>query len=205
MPRLRERVVRRAAADALAQERRRVAAEVHDLVMQEIAFAVASARMLLDRPEPAPEAVSVVAAGERALAAARDIVGGLVRRDREPVARAVEASVRRAARRVRLGFDASGVEDGERADVATCDALVHIGREAVANGVKHGGAGAIAVVLEHREEWRLSVRDDGCGFDRVVGDGFGVESMQATAAALGGLLRIDSVPGSGTTVRAVLP
>lgn len=205
-PGLRRRVLRRAAAGALAQERRRLAAEVHDLVMQDLLVAVARARTLLEHPELAPEASSMVIAGERALAAAREIVGDLTARDVEPLAQAIEASVRAASRRALLRFDALGVPAGARTDAATCDALVHIGREAVTNGVKHGGASAIEVLLEHEDEWRLCVRDDGRGFEPATAPrGFGLSSMRGMAVALGGSLHVRSAPGRGTTVEAVLP
>jgi signal transduction histidine kinase len=205
-PSLRRRVLRRAAADALAEERRRLAADVHDLVMQEIAIAVAAARALLDDPAPTPEVGSVLAAGERALAGARAIVSGLGKRCHEPAATVVEKSVRGAARHARLSFDAGGVAADEHADAATCDALTHIGREAVTNAVKHGAPTAIAVVLDHEDEWRLTVQDDGRGFDAAsVRRGFGLGSMRASATALGGSLRLHSAPGAGTMVEAVLP
>jgi signal transduction histidine kinase len=205
-PGLRRRVLRRAAAGALAQERRRLAADVHDLVMQDLLVAVASARTLLDDPELAPEASSMVVAGERALAAAREIVGDLTARDVEPLAQAIEASVRAAARRAHLRFDALGVPAGARTDVATCDALVHIGREAVTNGVKHGGASAIEVLLEHDDEWRLKISDDGRGFEPETAlRGFGLSSMRRMAVELGGALHVRSAPGRGTTVEATLP
>lgn len=205
-PSLRRRVLRRAAAGALARERRRVAAEVHDLVMQDLLVAVAIARTLLEDPALAPEASSMVLAGERALAAARGIVGDLTARDLEPPAHAIEASVRAAARHAHLRFEAAGVPAGERTDAATCDALVHIGREAVTNGVRHGGARAIKVLLERQDEWRLSVRDDGRGFEpAAVRNGFGLSSMRRMAIDLGGSLHVRSAPGRGTTVEAVLP
>ncbi len=195
------RVVR----DALARERRRIAADVHDLVMQDLAFALGTARMLADE-DGAPLAGTIVAAGERALAGARSIVGGLDVRTAPPVIEAVEASVRSAARRVPLSFNASGVPLEAQPDEPTLETLVHVAREAVTNAVKHADPSAIEVVLTHGEEWRLQVRDDGCGFD--VGDavrGFGLESMTRRAGELFGSLRVSSAAGLGTTVEAILP
>ncbi len=196
---------RRATADALAQERRRIAADVHDLIMQDLAFALATARALADDATRAPLASTVVAAGERALAGARHIVGGLADRDRRPVIEAVETTVRTAARHTPVSFDAA-VPAGAQPDQWTLDTLVHIGREAVTNAVKHADALAIEVVLEHADEWRLLVRDDGLGFDATgTGGGFGLESMRRHADALGGSLRVRSAAGAGTAVEAILP
>ncbi len=194
------------AADALTRERQRLAADVHDLVMQDLAFALANARALADDPACAPRASAVVAAGERALTGARSLLGDLLDRDRRPVVVAVRDSVCAAARNTPLSFDAGGVPDGSQPDEPTLDTLVHIGREAVTNAVKHAGPTSLEVVLEHTDEWRLRVRDDGRGFDSSdSADGFGLESMRRQAQALGGSLRVTSAPERGTTVEAVLP
>ena len=199
----------KALAEALADERRRMAADVHDLIMQDLALALATARTLADDPVSAPQASVVVAAGERALAGARDVIGGLVGRDREPVVEAVEAVVLTAARGVPLSFDAGGVATSAQPDDLTLRTLLHVGREAVTNAVKHADPSFVEVRLGHADEWWLRVRDHGRGFDPNVaggGGGFGIESMRRHAETLGGSLRIASAPGSsGTLVEVVLP
>ena len=193
-------------AAALAQERRRIAADVHDLILQDLTLAVANARTLANEPDPSHEASVILEAGERALTAARQLVDGLVEADRRPIQDAVESSVRTAARSIPLTFSASGVPARARPDRQTCDTLVHVAREAVTNAVKHGSPRSLDVRLEFDQAWRLTVRDDGAGFDRdAVPRGFGLESMRRQAEALGGSLRVVSVPGSGTIVDAVLP
>jgi signal transduction histidine kinase len=197
---------RRAAALALARERRRIAADVHDLIMQDLSFALANARTLVDDPARASQASTIVSAGERALAGARSMVSGLTEHDTRPIALAVEASVRAAARRTPLAFHAAQVPSSAPLDEPTRDALVHIAREAVTNAVKHARAGAVEVVLEHAGQWRLTVRDDGRGFDEAPGsEGFGLASMRHSAHALGGAVHVGRASGGGTTVEAVLP
>jgi signal transduction histidine kinase len=189
------------------KDRRRIAADVHDLVMQDLSFALANARALAEDPVLAQRAGVVIEASERALAGAREVVESLVSRDREPVVRAVEASVRAAARDAPVSFQAEAVSASAQVDPATHDALVHIGREAVTNAVKHAGADAdVEVVFEYGDEWRLTVRDSGRGFDpSSARAGFGLESMRARVHELGGCLRINSKVGSGSTVEAILP
>jgi signal transduction histidine kinase len=208
----RELVGRLAMAEALADERRRMAADVHDLIMQDLSLALATARTLTDDPATAPQASIVVAAGERALAGARDVIGGLVGRDGEPVVEAVEAVVLTAARGVPLSFDAAGVATSAQPDHLTLQTLLHVGREAVTNAVKHADTPFVEVRLGHADEWRLQVRDHGRGFARAVavaeagGGGFGIESMRRHAETLGGSLRVVSAAGAaGTTVEVVLP
>jgi signal transduction histidine kinase len=195
-----------AIAVALAQERRRLAADVHDLVMQDLALALARARTLADEPAVTDEARSIVSAGERALANARQLVDRLSAAEREPVIEAVQGSVRKAAGRVELRFDARRVPAGSEPDEPTWNTLVHVGRESVANAIKHAAPSVIDVELEHGDEWRLRVRDDGRGFETTgVRGGFGLASMSRHASALGGTLGVRSKPGAGTTVEVRLP
>jgi len=194
-------------AEALAGERRRMAADVHDLIMQDLSFALATARTLAADPASAPQASIVVAAGERALAGARDVIDGLVERDCKPVVEAVEAVARTAARSVPLSFDARGVTTSAQPDQLTLQTLLHVGREAVTNAVKHADPQLVEVRLVHADEWRLQVRDHGRGFDpSQAGGGFGLESMRRHAQTLGGALRVVSaLGGPGTSVEVVLP
>ncbi len=191
---------------ALVRERRRIAADVHDLIMQDLSLALASARELTDDPAYTQQASVVVSAGERALAGARQLLGELAEHDTRPIAHAVEASVRAAARHTPLAFHAAQVPSTAVLDQPTHHALVHIAREAVTNAVKHASASTVEVVLEHAGQWRLTVRDDGRGFDEApTGGGFGLASMRHAAHALGGAVHVGRGSGGGTTVEAVLP
>lgn len=190
----------------LAQERERLAADVHDLIMQDVAFALARARAIAAEPElVARHAQEAVAAGERALAGARAILSGLAGSEQRPIVEALEESVRVAVRGVALSFE-SAVVEGLRADKETADALVHIAREAATNAVKHAAPEHVSVTLSHDDEWRLRVSDDGCGFaPGAVARGFGLESIATRARALGGSLSVDSAPGEGTVIEVSLP
>lgn len=216
----------RRAARTLAHERRRMAADLHDLVMQDLSLALANARALTDAGAGAERAdlvVSadergagpnraelVVSAGERALAGARGIVSELAGRERrecEPIVRAIETSAQAAAHSTRVIFDAEGVPCSARPGRHTREALVHVAREAVRNATKHANGNAIEVRLRYDGEWRLTVRDEGAGFDAEQNGngGFGMRSMFAQVMALGGVLNVRSAGERGTTVEAVLP
>jgi signal transduction histidine kinase len=199
-----------AATRLLARERWRMAADVHDLIMQDLSLALANARALSDDSTPASRAGVVVSALERALAGARDVLGGLAEHDARPIALTIEASVRAAARHTPLRFDAARVSTSAQPDPPTREALVHIAREAVTNAVKHARPTTIEVVLEHSGRWRLTVHDDGRGFEEATAmdptaGGFGLLSMRESAHALGGAVHVGSAAGAGTTVEAVLP
>ena len=174
--------------------------------MQDLCFALASARALEDDPAVALRASVVVTAAERALAGAREVLQSLSSRNRRPVAEAVEDNVRAAARTTPFTFDSTKAPSDAQPDQATFDALVHISREAVTNAVKHGRSAAVLVVLEYHDEWHLQIDDDGRGFDPAEqSTGFGLESLSRHAQALGGRVVVTSAPGQGTIVKAQLP
>jgi two-component system NarL family sensor kinase len=202
---------------AIEQERLRVAADIHDLIMQDLSLALANARMLAGADcadtTNATRARLVVSAGERALAGARTIVSGLTEpptSDAQPLAHTIESSARAAAHGAQLSFDAGEVPHWAYADRRTREVLVHVAREAVRNASKHAGVDAIEVSLRYDGGWRLTVSDAGTGFDgngdgERTDSGFGLRSMRAQVQALGGRLHVHSAAQQGTTVEAMLP
>jgi signal transduction histidine kinase len=78
--------------------------------------------------------------------------------------------------------------------------------EALQNVAKHAtGATAVWVLLELDGDLVFEVRDDGPGFDPGAADGHGLVNMRDRVAALGGVLEVLSVPGSGARIRGRLP
>jgi PAS domain S-box-containing protein len=78
--------------------------------------------------------------------------------------------------------------------------------EALQNAEKHARASSITIDLIGNGELRFEVRDDGIGFEpSAEHDGAGVGNMSDRVEAVGGKLRIDSVPGAGTRVAGVVP
>jgi signal transduction histidine kinase len=68
----------------------------------------------------------------------------------------------------------------------------------------------VAVSLSLDRELRLSIADDGSGFDAAACSvrpdaGFGLVSIRERAEALGGALAVRSIVGSGTTIEVVVP
>ena len=78
--------------------------------------------------------------------------------------------------------------------------------EALQNAEKHASPSSITIDLIGNGELRFEVRDDGIGFDLAAEqDGAGVGNMSDRVEAVGGKLRIDSVPGAGTRVAGRVP
>src|SRR5205085_12584607 len=86
--------------------------------------------------------------------------------------------------------------------------LFGIGREALANVVKHARVQSAWVTVSAEESHVVvEVSDDGEGFDPAEGHPghFGLESMRSRAAEIDGRLTITSAPGQGTVVRVEAP
>ena len=87
--------------------------------------------------------------------------------------------------------------------------LLRIGQEAINNAVKHARANRIDVALNFdTRNVRLSIRDDGQGFDpgEQIADGhFGLIGMRERAAQVGGVLSIESANERGTEIVVEVP
>lgn len=101
---------------------------------------------------------------------------------------------------------ASGTEELKAAQKTV---LYRVACEAVNNAARHGGAKHIAVrICAEEEGFVLSIRDDGSGFEerRVMGSGGkGLRSMKKVAALLGASLQLTSSEGQGTEITLTLP
>jgi signal transduction histidine kinase len=86
-------------------------------------------------------------------------------------------------------------------------AMYRIVQEALNNAAKHGQARRARVeVVEDASTVRITVRDDGRGFDPVVEtDGFGLLGMRERVELLQGTLAVQASPGNGTTINATFP
>ena len=85
--------------------------------------------------------------------------------------------------------------------------LYRVADEALANVVKHAGAGEVRLGLDlDADTLCLSVADDGKGFERsAASEGLGTVTMNDYSGALGGSLALETAPGRGTRVVATVP
>ncbi|WP_268255469.1 sensor histidine kinase, partial [Streptomyces litmocidini] len=89
-------------------------------------------------------------------------------------------------------------------------ALLRIAQGALANVREHADADTAALTLSHLDDQVvLDVADDGRGFDPAGKPGgvrgHGLPAMRARARQLGGELMVESSPGGGTVLTAVIP
>lgn len=97
--------------------------------------------------------------------------------------------------------------DGRGLPPRVRDALFRIGREAIANAVRHANPGTIRILFEgRRSHYFLSVEDDGIGFrSEADSAGFGLVGMRKRAKTIAASLAIWSKPGEGTRVEVMVP
>jgi signal transduction histidine kinase len=113
----------------------------------------------------------------------------------------------RSQTRLRVDFDWQGLERRLPAEVET--AAYRIVQEALTNVARHGGTNEAVVRLGlEGERLCLRVEDRGAGFDPAavpVGGSGGLSGMHERAVLLGGHFLVESRPGAGTRLTAVLP
>jgi len=179
------------------EERSRVAARLHDSVLQTLA--------LIQRTEDVRGAQLLARRQERELRAW--LYGG----EDADAPETFAAALRHAAEEVEADYGV-GVRLVQPRDAPLDDdleALVAAAREAITNAAKHADVEEISVLARVTDgEASVFVRDRGRGFERaaVAPDRRGLrESVEARMARHGGRATIDSAPGEGTEIELTLP
>lgn len=210
----------------VAQERERLAHEIHDTVAQNLS----SIQMLLHAAERDLKATGLsdaeIEAPMKRMEAARRAASNNLAETRAMIAALTPAGLREASLSEALGriaqdFATTGdmaieVEThGEAGSLPmrTEAGLLRIAQGAVSNAVQHSGASRVRVTLNYEPDGaRLDVVDNGIGFDVATQAGkpsglghLGLDAMRSRAAELGGELTIESAPGGPTALSVAVP
>jgi signal transduction histidine kinase len=196
---------------AVAEERSRIARELHDVVSHSISVmgiqaGAARRRLHPDQTDAREAMLTIESTGREALGEMRRLLG-ILRSDGAPGGLAPQPSLATLPElvtgqpvelRIDIGTDPlpSGVEL----------AAYRIVQEALTNVRRHAGA-APATVTIHRNgtALELEIRDTGPGAPAEARPGHGIIGMRERAALYGGSLEIASPPEGGHLVRARLP
>jgi len=216
--RLRVRAVRARYALVIA-ERMRLSREIHDTLLQSLAALAPELEALATR---VPSREDTMTSELRRLRrqvdrSVRDARESILELRRNPMGtpRLADSLAELADDiETRHGVRPTVAVVGRRPDNASPDVdlqLFRIAQEAVINAVRHGHPTRIDINVSYEErQVTLTVADNGCGFDAHAQKGaardnehFGLLTMRERAEHVGGGLRIESAPGSGTTVHAV--
>jgi signal transduction histidine kinase len=187
---------------ATAEERRRIARELHDGLAHELAFIASKTRGWDGHRPKTLDMRELSGAADRALDEARRAITVLSVPQPQSLGDAIAQTAEDLG--LRLGV-AIHLDLGDDADVPgeVTENLLRIVREAVTNAAMHGQASRVTVRLDQTDVVRLIIEDDGRGFDpdAVTGSsGFGLLSMQERAASVGATFRVESAPQHGTIV-----
>jgi len=214
----RTRLAERGATLAAVEERNRIARDLHDTLAQSlaaIALQLESAQLLAEQGEAARARETI----ERTLQLTRAALDDARRSVLELRAPPLEGvglldAIRVLGRDLRardgapIAVSVEGAEGADALPAAVESGLFHIAREALANAARHARVSAVSVLLERRGgDVELRVSDDGVGFDvaAIPPGRFGLVGMSERARLLGGLLRVVTAPGTGTTIAVTVP
>ena len=206
------------AHEAVAEERARIARELHDLVAHNVSVMVVQAgaeRHALGEDQESTRATlaSIEQAGRQALAEARRLLGMLRRKgdheelEPQPSVDQIDLLIEQVER---AGLPVNLDVEGERvplpAGVDLC--AYRIVQEGLTNALKHAGPARAEVHLRYAPDaLDVEVRDDGRGAPHVNGDGagHGLIGMRERVALYGGALETGPIEGGGFGIRAHLP
>ncbi|MDA3649306.1 sensor histidine kinase [Saccharopolyspora indica] len=206
----------RAREAGVGDERRRLAAEIHDTIAQSLTGIITQLQAAVESEDPAEGRRHV----DRAADLARHGLGEARRSVQDLGPSALEHDELPVALRKVVEEWAAG--SGVRAELAVVGeavplhgeieaTLLRIAQESLANAGRHAQPTRVGVTLSYMdEEVSVDVRDDGRGFDpgRVTGSstsGFGLGGMRARAERVAGVFEVESEPGTGTAVSARVP
>ena len=206
-----------AAADrAVAQERRRIARELHDVVAHSVSVMTVQAgavrRLLRPDQERERQALEVVeATGREALTEMRRLVGLLREQGSmpefspQPSMRAVDVhvgTVREAGLPVELEIDGAPRELPPGVDLSAYRVI----QEALTNALRYAGPAQAWVTVRWSDDTlELEIANDGRSEPGVGGGGHGLAGLRERVALVGGTVDSGPRPGGGFVVRAQLP
>jgi signal transduction histidine kinase len=207
----------RQALEASEVERRQIAADLHDGVVQDlagVAFSLAGAARADQAAGDDGRVLEDSAATVReSIKALRSLLVEIYPPNLETEGLDSALSdllARTSSRGVQADLDTSGLQD--RLPGTTAGLLYRIAQEGVRNALTHAGATTIHVKVSSADgQATISVTDDGAGFDpqiaaaREEAGHVGLRSMRGLIVDAGGELRIVSSPGSGTRLEAEVP
>lgn len=201
---------------AVAEERARIARELHDVVGHSVSVMTVQAsgvrRLLRPDQQREREALLVVErTGREALAEMRRMVG-VLRRPEEGPALAPQPSLEHLDRLVEQAREAGLPVDlhieGHAVDLPVGLDLTayRLVQEGLTNAIKHAGANRAEVVVHYGDgQVEVTVSDDGRGMGVGDGGGHGLVGMRERVSVYGGELDAGPQPGGGYRLHATLP
>jgi two-component system sensor histidine kinase DesK len=186
---------------AVANERERLARDLHDLLghsLTTITVKAGLARRVLESAGDIPRAVEEIREVESLTRSALSDVRATVSANRQVSLSAELVGARAALRAAEIDADLPHAVDNVRPEFQPT--FGYVLREAVTNVLRHSGAKRVKVKLG--DTW-LEIEDDGTATEVVPGNG--LRGLTERLAAVGGTLRASARPGGGLLLRAEIP
>ena len=201
---------------AVASERSFIARELHDSIAQSLAFLKIQLGLLrngLARKDPAQidKTLAELDAGvQESLGDVRELLLHFrTRTNTEDILPALQTTLQKFEHQTGLATHLEVEGDGLPLAADVQVQVLHVVQEALSNVRKHARARAVWVEVQQAPQWRVEVRDDGCGFDRDRAQAdqthVGLRIMRERAQRIGASVEVASVPGSGTCIVLKLP
>ena len=191
---------------AVAEERARVARDVHDGLAQYL-FTIATHALMLEAG--ADPAVALPRLKEAALSAQREARYAILALSSASGRAEFETALRRYVDLLTVDGELEvEIDINPRIGLGPDEQIeiLRIVQEGLANARRHGAARHAWIRIDDRAGERfVTVRDDGGGFEpETVDGGQGLRNMRERAASIGGALSLRSAPGRGTALEVVL-
>ena len=201
---------------AVAAERSLLAREMHDSIAQSLAFMKIQTALLrgalkhADAPSIERTIGELEAGIHESLSDVRELLMHFrTRTNAEDIVPALQTTLKKFEHQTglitHLSIEGTGVP--LPADVQV--QVLHVVQEALSNVRKHAQAHEVWLDVQQTPQWRVEVRDDGCGFateaTALDETHVGLRIVQERAERIGADVEIASVPGSGTCIVLTLP
>jgi two-component system, NarL family, nitrate/nitrite sensor histidine kinase NarX len=201
---------------AVAEERGFIARELHDSIAQSLAFLKIQLGLLRSELKSG-DAIRIERTLRELDTGVHESLGDVrellvhfrTRTNAEDIAPALKTTLQKFEHQTGLSAHLEIEGDGLPLPADVQIQVLHVVQEALSNVRKHAHAREVWVEVQQSPQWRVEVRDDGCGF-ALDGAGpdethVGLRIMRERAQHIGATVEVESVLGSGTCVVLKLP
>lgn len=204
---LQEELARTQRDAGAAQERTRLARDLHDTIAQEL-----SSMVLMARGGDSEQMPQIESLAQHALTDLRRIVAALAPAELEGAVLAAAIGRMLDALHRSDGIDTELIVDPDLPPLTTSQDVVflRVAQSALANVSQHAHATKVVIAFAmDAGTVTMTVTDDGSGFDAAEtatpATSYGLSAMRSRLREFGGALEVRSAPGEGTTLVAALP
>ena len=200
---------------AILEERNRISRELHDSLAQTLGWLRIKTEILEDDlrlgeiEKSQTDMMTIRRVVGDACYDVRESIDGLRTAPTGDLTTTAAAWISEFRQRSGLLTDFRAMDGDVRLSAVVEAELLRILQEALTNVRKHAQAQQVGVNLQVKGSFaELIVEDDGCGFEYNVTEDaghFGLRIMRERAERLGGTFQVETTPGKGTRVTALLP